>query len=206
MAVILFHFVNFRITTFYLIIVQITCIARNAIIVAHINCTSHFFTCYERLIEFLSVARSNHLHFSLTILWINLGISLFQGFCQHIQCYCGCLLHKQVTVLTMLKCIDYQINGIVECHHETSHLRVCYRNWFTLLHLIYPKRNNRASAGHYVAITGAANGGLSVITQLARFCYCHFFHHSLGDTHCINRIGGLICRKNDNVLYSMRNS
>ena len=86
------------------------------------------------------------------------------------------------------ECIDYQIHCIVECHHEACHVGVGDGDGLALLHLLYPKRDYRTAACHYVAVACAADGGLCVLSQLAAFGCCNLLHKSLGDTHGIDGV------------------
>ena len=71
-----------------LVIIQITCIARNTVVVAHIDCLGHLFTRDERFIEFLAVASTDDFHLGLSVLGIHLGINLLEGFCKYVES-CG---------------------------------------------------------------------------------------------------------------------
>ena len=186
-----------------LVIVQVTGVAGDAVVVAHVNGLCHLFTGYQRLIQFLAVARADGLHLRLTVFRINLRVCFLQGLRQYIQGGGRSLLHEQVTVMPVLKRIDYQIHGIVQRHHETGHVGVCYRNGPAVLYLLHPQRNHRTAACHHIAVPGTANSRTCPISQSTTFSYGNFLHHGLADTHGIDGIGSLVCRKDHYIFYSV---
>ena len=106
----------------------------------------------------------------------------------------------------MSKSIDDKINGIIKSHHESSHIRIGDGNRLTFHHLLYPKRNNRATTCHYIAITSTTDSSLGISSEGSSLSNCHFFHHSFRYPHRINGISSLICRKNNNIFYTICNS
>ena len=76
-----------------LVIVQITGVAGDAVVVAHVDSLCHLFAGYQCLIQFLAVARADGLHLRLTVFRINLRVCFLQGLRQYIQGsgrYLGC--------------------------------------------------------------------------------------------------------------------
>ena len=68
-----------------LVIVQITGVAGDAVVVAHVDSLCHLFAGYQCLIQFLAVARADGLHLRLTVFRINLRVCFLQGPRQYIQ-------------------------------------------------------------------------------------------------------------------------
>ena len=187
-----------------LVIVQVTGVAGDAVVVAHVDSLCHLFAGYQCLIQFLAVARADGLHLRLTVFRINLRVCFLQGLRQYIQGGGRSLLHEQVTVMSVLKRIDYQIHGIVQRHHETGHVGVRYRNGPAVLYLLHPQGNYRTAACHHIAVTGTADGCTGFLTQRTALGYGNLLHHGFADTHGIDGIGGLVGRKHHHILYTMR--
>ena len=68
-----------------LVIVQVTGVAGNAVVVAHVDSLCHLLAGYQCLIQFLAVARTDGLHLRLTVFRINLRVCFLQGPRQYIQ-------------------------------------------------------------------------------------------------------------------------
>lgn len=68
--------------------------------------------------------------------------------------------------------------------------------------LIDPQRNNRTTTAHNISIAGTANLRLTGHSGLGN---CYLLFNCLGNSHGINRISRLICRKADHTLYSFLN-
>ena len=187
-----------------LVIVQVTGVAGNAVVVAHVDSLCHLFAGYQCLIQFLAVARADGLHLRLTVFRINLRVCFLQGLRQYIQGGGRSLLHEQVTVMPVLKRIDYQIHGIVQRHHEAGHVGVRYRNGPAVLYLLHPQGNYRTAACHHIAVTGTADGCTGFLTQRTALGYGNLLHHGLADAHGIDGIGSLVGRKHYYILYTMR--
>ena len=187
-----------------LVIVQVTGVAGDAVVVAHVDSLCHLFAGYQCLIQFLAVARADGLHLRLTVFRINLRVCFLQGLRQYIQGGGRSLLHEQVTVMPVFKRIDYQIHGIVQRHHEAGHVGVRYRNGPAVLYLLHPQRYYRTAACHHIAVTGAADGRSCLFTQRTALGYGNLLHHGLADAHGIDGIGSLVGRKHYYILYTMR--
>ena len=99
-----------------------------------------------------------------------------------------------------------QVDGIVERHHETGHIRVGDSDGLALNHLLYPERNDRTAAGHHIAIARAANGGPGIVAELTPLGIGHLFHQSLTHAHCIDGIGSLVGRKYYHIAHAMLDS
>ena len=186
-----------------LVVVQVTRIARDAVIVAHIDRFRHLLACHKGFKQFLSMTRTDHLHLRIQILRIDLRVCLFQRLCQDRQSGCRRFLHEQVTVMPMCKGIDHQVDRIIQRHHEARHLRVGNRDRFTLFHLFHPERDHGTPARHHIAVARAADRRLRPFAQLTSFGDRHLFHQRLGDPHRIDRISGFIRRKDHHILHAM---
>jgi len=57
----------------------------------------------------------------------------------------GSLLHKDVSVLTVLKGKENQVNGLFKAHDKAGHLGLGERDRVTLANLVNPKRNHGTS-------------------------------------------------------------
>ena len=62
------------------VVVQVPRIARNTVIVPHVDRLGHLLACNERFVELFAVPRADHLHLRLAVFRINLRIGLLQGF------------------------------------------------------------------------------------------------------------------------------
>ena len=187
-----------------LVIVQITGVAGDAVVVAHVDSLCHLFAGYQCLIQFLAVARADGLHLRLTVFRINLRVCFLQGLRQYIQGGGRSFLHEQVTVMPVLKRIDYQIHGIVQRHHEAGHVGVRYRNGPAVLYLLHPQRYYRTAACHHIAVTGTADGRTGFLTQRTALGYGNLLHHGLADTHGIDGVSRFVGRKHYYVFHPMR--
>jgi hypothetical protein len=63
------------------------------------------------------------------------------------------------------------------------------------------ERDNRAAAGHNIAIAGNRNNRITA--SHPGLSYCNLLHHSFGDAHSVDRIDGFIRAENDNPLDSI---
>ena len=50
-----------------------------------------------------------------------------------------CLLDEDITILTILKGEEYEVNGLFERHDETGHLGLCQGNGVTVADLVNPQ-------------------------------------------------------------------
>ena len=103
-------------------------------------------------------------------------------------------LNEDVTILTMFKSEEYEVNSFFKRHYKTCHFRLSQSNRITIADLLYPQRDYRTARTHHIPITRTANFGLTGVTAL---CHCYLFLNSFGDTHSIDWIGSLIRGKAD---------
>ena len=189
-----------------LVVVQIARIARDTVIVAHIDRFRHLLTCHKGFKQFLTMTRTDHLHLRFQVLRIDLSVGLFQRLCQDGQSGCRRFLYEQVTVMPMRKRIDHQVDRIIQCHHETRHLRIGNRDRFTLFHLFHPQRDHRTPARHHIPVARAADRCLRPLAQLTSFGNRHLFHQRFGNPHRIDRVSSFIRRKDHHILHAMLDS
>ena len=114
-----------------------------------------------------------------------------------------CLLDEQIAGIGMLEGKLHQIHSLVQVHQETGHVGIGDGDGLALLHLLNPQGNNRTSACHNVAITGAADGRCSILTELTTFGDGNLLHQCLADTHSVDGIGGLVGREDNNILHAV---
>ena len=106
----------------------------------------------------------------------------------------------------MLKGIHDEIDCVVKSHHEAGHVGIRDGDRLALHHLLNPKRNYGTTAGHYVSVTGAADGGLCIRAQSTTLSNGHLLHHGLGDTHSVDRVGRFVRREDDDILNTVSDS
>ena len=144
-------------------------------------------------------------HLRVHVLGIDFPVSLLQGLRQCGQRSGRCFLHEEVAVMGMSEGIHHEIHRVVQRHHETRHAWICNGDGLARRHLFYPQRNDRATAGHHVAIAGAAYGRLCTLAQLPTFGNSHLFHQGLAHAHRVNRIGSLVGGEHHDALHAMLN-
>ena len=145
-------------------------------------------------------------HLGLSVFGIHLGVNLLEGLCKHVE---GCgrgLLNEEIAVVAMLKGIHDKIDSIIKRHHEAGHVGIRDGDRLALYHLLHPKRNHGTTAGHYVSIAGAADGGLCIRPQCTPLGNGNLLHHGLGDTHGVDRVGCFVRREDDDILNAVSDS
>ena len=98
-------------------------------------------------------------------------------------------LYKDVAILSMLEREQHQVDSLVEAHDEARHSRLGDSDRISRTNLLNPQRDNRAARTHHIAIARTADFGLARIAALG---HGNFLLDGLGDTHRVDRIGGLI--------------
>ena len=99
--------------------------------------------------------------------------------------------------------VDNQIDSVVQGHHKTSHLRVSDGDRLTLLHLLNPQRNYRATRCHNIAVTGATDCGCSTLTEFATLGDSDLLHQRLRDTHSVDWVGSFVGREDNDILHTV---
>ena len=93
-----------------------------------------------------------------------------------------------------------QIYSLVQIHQETGHIRIRDGDGIARLDLVDKQWDDTAARAHNVTITSAADGRTATLSRHTGICKDNMLHHSLGDTHGIDRISRLIRRQTDNTL------
>ena len=99
----------------------------------------------------------------------------------------------------MFECEKDKVNSLVKAHDESGHRWLGKSNRVTVADLLYPQWYHRAARAHDIAVTGAADFGLTRVTGLGNG---HFLFYGFGNPHCVDRICSLIGRKTDDGLDS----
>ena len=100
----------------------------------------------------------------------------------------------------MLESEQDQIHSLVQVHQETGHVGIGDGDGVASLDLVDEQRNDRATAAHDVAVTGAANGGAATFSSYTGVGVDDMLHHSLGDAHCVDGISRLVSGQADDTL------
>ena len=99
--------------------------------------------------------------------------------------------------------VNHEVHCIIEGHHEAGHVRVCDGDRLAGHHLLHPERNHRATGCHHIAVACAADGRRCILSKLASLGDRHLLHQGLGYSHRVDRIGSLVCGKDNDILNSM---
>ena len=181
-----------------LVVVQSAVVSGYTVEVAHVLGLGALLLGEQCLIHLLSVADADH--FDILLLASEerangLSLSLDRagrGF-----------LYEDVTVVSMLESEEDEIDGLLQRHDEAGHLGLGQRDGVAIANLVYPQRNDGAAGAHHITIARAADLGLARIAALGDG---DLLLHSLGDTHGVDGIGGLIRGETDDGSYSCLNS
>ena len=184
-----------------LVVVQVTRVAGNPVVAAHVYRARHLLPRDEGLVELLAVPGADDLHLRLAVLRVDLGVYLLQRLRQRGQGRRRGLLHEQVAVVAVLERVYDQVDGVVERHHEARHVGVGYSDGPALGHLLHPQRDDGAAAGHHVAVARAADGRGGVLAELAPLRYRHLLHQGLRDAHRVDGVRRLVGREHHHVLH-----
>ena len=95
-----------------------------------------------------------------------------------------------------------KIHRFIQIHQKTGHIWIGYCDRMSGFYLINKKRNYASPAAHYISITSTADHRISSFCRHTGIGKNHMFHHCLGYSHGIYRIGCFICRKTDYTLNS----
>ena len=173
-----------------LVVVEVAVVGRDTVEVSFIDSLCALFIGQKGLVEFFAVAYAN----DLDILFLATK-DFADSFCLSLNGACRRLLDKDVSTAAMLKGIKNKVNCFVEAHDETGHLGLGDGDGVAFFDLRYPQGHDGATATEDVSITCACNHCISGITALGN---CDFFFDGLGDTHCVDGIGCLVCGEADN--------
>ena len=191
-----------------LVIVEVAGVGWDAEVVAHVDRLRHVFASDQRLVELLAVACADDLDLGLHGLLAQLGALLRElenRLRERLDGGRGRLLDEQVAVLAVFPGEEDEIHGILEGHHEPRHAGVRDGEGLAGLDLVDEERDDAATAGHDVAIAGAADGGLRLLAEGASLGDGDLLHEGLGHTHRVDRVGGLVRGEDDDILHPVRN-
>ena len=116
------------------------------------------------------------------------------------------LLDEQITGICMLESEQDQIHSLVQVHQKAGHVGVGDGDGVACLDLVDEQRNDRTTAAHDVAITGAADGRATTLSGHTGVGVDNVLHHSLGDTHSVDGVSSLVGGQADNTLDASVNS
>ena len=106
----------------------------------------------------------------------------------------------------MLESEQDQIHSLVQIHQEAGHVGVSDGDGVTSLDLVDKQRNDRATAAHHVAVTGAADGRAAPLRRHTGVSVDNVLHHGLGDAHGVDGVGSLVGGQADHPLNASINS
>ena len=110
------------------------------------------------------------------------------------------LLDEQVAGVGVLKSEHDQVHSLVQVHQEACHVGVSDSDGITGLDLIDEQGDDRTTAAHNIAVTGAADGGAATLGSHTGVGVDDVLHHGLGDAHGVDGISGLISGQTNNTL------
>ena len=100
----------------------------------------------------------------------------------------------------MLESEQDQIHSLVQVHQKAGHVGVGDSDGVTSLDLVDEQRNDRTTAAHDIAVTGAADGRAAPLSCHTGVCVDDVLHHSLGDAHGVDWVSSLIGGQADDAL------
>ena len=116
------------------------------------------------------------------------------------------LLDEQITGICMLESEQDQIHSLVQVHQKAGHIGVGNGDGIASLDLVNEQRNDRATAAHHIAVTGAADGRAAPLGSHTGVCVDDVLHHGFGNTHGIDGVSCLVGGQADNTLDTGINS
>ena len=182
-----------------LVVVQVTVIRSNTEVATHILAAQTLLTGHQGLEQLLAVTGADD---------VRTGIAeqLLDGLCQIADGGSIRLLDEQITGICMLESEQDQIHSLVQVHQEAGHIGIGDGDGIASLDLVNEQRNDRATAAHDVAVTGAADGGAATLGSHTGVGVDNVLHHGLGDAHGVNGVSSLIGGQADNTLDTGINS
>ena len=179
------------------IIVEVTRVAGDAIVVAHVLSTQTLLASHERLVKLLAMAGTDDLS-------AHVPKDLLNGLGKITDGGCGRLLHKKVAGIRILKCELNKVNGLVEIHEEAGHVGIGHRQRLALADTVDKQRDDGTTGAHDVAVARAADGRAA--SAVARISVDDRLHHGLGLAHSIDGVRSLIGREADDLLHALGDS
>ena len=101
-------------------------------------------------------------------------------------------MDEQVAGVGVLESKHHQVHGLVQVHEEAGHIGVSDGDGAAGLDLVNEQGDDRATGAHDVSVASAANGGAAPLGGHPGIGVNHMLHHSLGNAHGVDGIGGLI--------------
>lgn len=177
-----------------LVVVQSAVISGYTVEVAHVLGFITLLIGEKRLVHFFSMADADD--FDILLLTTE---ELANGLSLSLDRASGGFLYEDIAVVSVLESEEDEIDGLLQRHDEAGHLGLGQRDGIAIANLVYPQRNDRTTGTHHVAIASAANLGLARIAALGNG---DLFFNSLGYTHSVDGVSGLVGGKTDNGTYS----
>ena len=100
----------------------------------------------------------------------------------------------------MLEGEHNQIHSLIQIHQEAGHVGIGDGDGIASLDLVDEQRDDRATAAHDVAVTGAADGGAATLSSHTGIGVDDVLHHGLGDAHSVDGVGCFIGGQADDTL------
>ena len=110
------------------------------------------------------------------------------------------LLDKEVAGIGMLEGKADQVDRLIQVHQETGHLRVSDCDRMSRMDLFDKERDHRSPGAHDIAVAGTADDRIPALRRHTGVGKNDMFHHGLGGSHGIDRIGRLVGGKADDPL------
>ena len=176
-----------------LVVVQVAVVGSDTEVVAHILAAQTLLAGHQGFKQLLAVAGADD---------VGAGVAeeLLNSLGQVANGGSVGLLDEQVTRITVLEGEHNQVHCLVQIHQETSHVGVGDGDGVARLDLVDEQGDDAAAGAHDVAVAGAADGGAAALGSHTGVGIDDVLHHSLGDAHGVDGIGGLVGGQADNTL------
>jgi len=181
-----------------LIIVQVAVVGSDAEVVPHILAAQALLAGHQGLEQLLAVTGADD---------VGAGVAeeLLDSLGQIADGGSIGLLNEQVTGVAMLEGEHNQIHSLVQVHQEAGHAGVGDGDGIAGLDLVDEQGDDAAAGAHDVAVTGAADGRAAALGSHTGVGVDDVLHHSLGDAHGVDGIGGLVGGQADDTLHTCVN-
>ena len=168
-----------------LVVVQVPVVGGDAEVFAHVLAAQTFLPGHQSFKELFAVAGADD---------VGAGVAekLLDGLGQIPDCGSVGLLDEQVAGVGVLEGEHHQIHGLVQVHEEAGHIGVRDGDRAAGLDLVNEQGDDRATGAHDISVASAANGGAAPLGGYPGVGVNHMLHHSLGNAHGVDGIGGLI--------------
>lgn len=139
-----------------LVVVEVAVVGRHPVEVAHVNGLGCFFLGQEGLVHLLAMTDTDD--FDVFLLAAE---QLANGLGLGLDGAGGGLLDQDVTVTAVLEGKEDKVDGFVERHDEPCHGGFRERDRAAITDLLDPERDYGTTGAHDIAISGAANLGIT---------------------------------------------